>query len=85
MIAAMREACRDLARHVGRDPDELVEDWLERAAIREFDGGQSRADAERDALDELRRELAGPLAGERKGPRSAGALTAEQRDRASKK
>lgn len=28
-------------------------DWVERAAIREFDGGQSRADAERSAYEEV--------------------------------
>lgn len=27
--------------------------WTERAAIREFDGGQSRADAEQSAYDEV--------------------------------
>lgn len=27
--------------------------WNERAAIREFDGGQARADAERDAYEEV--------------------------------
>lgn len=27
--------------------------WVERAAIREFDGGQSRADAEQSAYDEV--------------------------------
>ncbi|MEM8555704.1 MAG: hypothetical protein AAGF71_12875 [Pseudomonadota bacterium] len=29
------------------------EDWLERAAIREFCGGQSRTDAERDAFTDI--------------------------------
>lgn len=73
MIAAMsREACLELARRTGRDPDAVVEDWLERAAIREFEGGQPRADAERDALADLRVELLGN-ANDRKGPRSAGA------------
>jgi hypothetical protein len=49
-----REACLELAQRTGRDPDAVVEDWLERAAIREFEGGQPRADAERDALIDLR-------------------------------
>lgn len=30
-----------------------VDDWHERAGIREFDGGQNRADAERDAYQEV--------------------------------
>lgn len=30
-----------------------VDDWHERAAIREFDGGQLRAEAERDAYQEV--------------------------------
>lgn len=29
------------------------DDWQERAAIREFDGGQPREDAERDAYEEV--------------------------------
>lgn len=33
--------------------------WEERAAIREFDGGQIRADAERDAYDEVMAEREG--------------------------
>ena len=60
----MRDACVELARTLGVDPDALVEAWAERAAIREYEGGQSRADAERDALDDIR------LA-HRIGPRSA--------------
>ncbi len=30
--------------------------WEERAAIREYDGGQSREDAERGALEDLHRK-----------------------------
>lgn len=59
-----REACIELARTLGIDADVIVEQWAERAAIREFEGGQSRADAERDALDDV-------SAQHRKGPRSA--------------
>ena len=59
-----REACIELARTLGVAEDVIVEQWAERAAIREFEGGQSRADAERDALDDVR-------AAHRKGPRSA--------------
>lgn len=62
----MRDRCIELARRIGRDPDEIVEWWAERAAIREVDGGQARADAERDAFEELRDQLE-----PRKGPRSA--------------
>lgn len=60
-----REACVELARTLGVDADALVEQWAERAAIREFEGGQSRADAEREALEDVR-------AAHRKGPQSAG-------------
>ena len=51
------QACVELARRFGLDPDDVVERWAERAAIREFEGGQDRASAERDALDDIRREL----------------------------
>jgi hypothetical protein len=37
-----------------RTDAERLFDFEERAAIREFDGGQSREDAERVARDELR-------------------------------
>jgi len=59
-----RDACLELARTLGVDAEALVEQWAERAAIREFEGGQARADAERDALDDVR-------AMHRRGPRSA--------------
>ena len=59
-----REACIELARTLGIPEDVVVEQWAERAAIREFEGGQARADAERDALDDIR-------ALHRKGPLSA--------------
>jgi len=61
-----RDACIELARTLGIDAEALVEQWAERAAIREFEGGQSRADAERAALDDVR-------AMHRRGPRSAAA------------
>lgn len=70
-----RQACLELARDLGVDADALVEQWAERAAIREFEGGQARADAERDALDDVR-------AMHRRGPRSAtvpGTAAAKQR------
>ena len=37
---------------------EVVELWMERAAIREFDGGMARADAERAALDDVKTRYA---------------------------
>jgi len=64
----METQVRELARQLGRDGDELVEWWAERAAIREVDGGQLRADAEREAFDELRSSLAEG----RRGPQRAG-------------
>ena len=48
------DAIRALARRARRDEADLVEEWSERAAIREFDGGQYRAAAEAAALDDLR-------------------------------
>jgi hypothetical protein len=51
------QACVQLARRVGLDPADVVERWAERAAIREFEGGQDRAGAERDAFDDVQREL----------------------------
>jgi hypothetical protein len=59
-----REACIELARTLGVDTDVVIEQWTERAAIREFEGNQPRALAERDALDDVRLLY-------RKGPRSA--------------
>ena len=61
----MRDQCVELAIRLGRDPEEVIEWWAERAAIREVDGGQSREDAEREAFDEVRDMLE-----HRKGPRS---------------
>jgi hypothetical protein len=63
--------CEDLARRLGRDIDDVVERWAERAAIREHDGLQPRDDAERDAFDEICSELELLVAGPRRGPRSA--------------
>jgi hypothetical protein len=53
----IRDQVLELARQFDRDGDELVEWWSERAAIREIEGGQLRADAESDAFDELRASL----------------------------
>jgi hypothetical protein len=81
-----RQACIELAERAGVDPDELVEYWEERAAIREVDGGQARDDAERAALEDMREMIAiGPwVLGKRRGPRSAVATEQQQRDRARK-
>ena len=61
-----RDACLELARSLGLDPDDVLEAWGERAAIRELDGGQPRDAAERDALEEVRAAFA-----VRKGPQAA--------------
>lgn len=65
-----RDRCSELARSAGREPADLIEWWAERAAIREVDGGQDRADAERAAFAELREAVGGYLGTDRKGPRS---------------
>lgn len=65
-------ACIELAERLGLAADPVLELWAERAAIREYEGGQSRADAEASAVDDVRIALATPIVvGERKGPRSA--------------
>jgi hypothetical protein len=72
-----REACLELARRLGVDPEAVAEDWAERAAIRELDGGMTREDAEQGALDDVRRlyGLSTLTAGDtRLGPRSAAPL-----------
>ncbi len=64
----------ELAVRLGLDPAAVLEDWAERAAIREIDGGLPRDDAERAALEDLRLhyETSTLAAGEaRLGPRSA--------------
>lgn len=48
-LAWLRENKRRLMREVWPEFDE----WEERAAIREFDGGMSRADAERAAYKDV--------------------------------
>ncbi len=44
-----------LARKSKRPTEELVELWEERAAIREFDGGKRRMEAEAYAFDDVAR------------------------------
>ncbi len=53
----IRDDVLELARQLDRDGEELLEWWSERAAIREIDGGQLRAEAEHDAFEELRASL----------------------------
>lgn len=50
----------EAVKWIGEHRDDLMrevwpayDEWNERAAIREFDGGQDRADAERDAYHEV--------------------------------
>ena len=50
------ERCAELARAVGLEPCDVMDDWDERAAIRQYDGNVSRDEAERLAfLDVLER------------------------------
>lgn len=67
--------CLELAERLGLAAETVLELWAERAAIREYEGGQSRADAEAAAVEDVRLALATPMVitGERKGPRSAAA------------
>ncbi len=53
------EACVDLARRFHRNPEDVVDWWRERAAIREFEGGQTRDEAERDELADVEALLGG--------------------------
>lgn len=41
----------------GRTPAEVYEEWENRAAIRQHDGGQSRAEAERGAVEDAEQWL----------------------------
>ncbi|MBA3394692.1 MAG: hypothetical protein H0T89_18745 [Deltaproteobacteria bacterium] len=66
-----RDACLELARCLGVDGDAVLELWNERAAIRELDGGQPRADAERDAVEDVRTTYESLASARRLGPRSA--------------
>ncbi len=77
-----RDAVLELAASAEVDPEELLEYWNERAAIRELDGGQAREDAERDAVDDLRDLLAQGswMLGDRKRPRRVDS-TPGKRDR----
>lgn len=52
-------ALESLAAEHNRNPLHVFEWFLERAAIREYDGGMSRAEAERLAVEDVRDELEG--------------------------
>jgi hypothetical protein len=70
-MTAMNE-CLALAERLGLPAETVLEQWAERAAIREYEGGQSRTDAEAGAVEDVRLALATPIVvGDRKGPRSA--------------
>lgn len=43
-----------LAKRLGLDHVELIEEWDERAAVREYDGEMSRHEAERLAAEDVR-------------------------------
>jgi nitroreductase len=61
-----------LADELGHSLDDVRDLWNERAAVREFDGGLSRAEAEHAAYD----DVAQLLRAARRGPRAAGAEAA---------
>lgn len=42
-----------IAKRSKRTIEDVTELWHERAAIREYEGGRSRRDAERDALNDV--------------------------------
>lgn len=53
---AHHAACRDIADEAGVDVTLVVEDWSHRAAIRQYDGNVTQADAERLAVDDVREQ-----------------------------
>ncbi len=48
------EQIAELARETGRDVGDLLDWWGEFAAVREYDGGYSRQEAERLAVEQVR-------------------------------
>ena len=72
-----RDACIELAKTAGRDPEDVVEWWTERAAIREHDAGSTRASAEAAALDDIRAALA---VSTRIGPKRVDSIAASSDD-----
>lgn len=55
-----------IAKRSRRTLDDVAEFWHERAAIREYDGGKSRKEAEMLALDDVANMLLGPSAVDRR-------------------
>jgi hypothetical protein len=47
----------DVLREVARWPRDLADDWEERSAIKEFSGNLPRAEAERQAYEELKHRV----------------------------
>lgn len=56
------ESIAKIARAAGRDVVELLDEWDERAAIRQYEGGVDRATAERDAVTDIEARFA-PMQG----------------------
>ena len=50
----MKDLVTELARVFGRPRDELLELLKERSAIRQYDGGMTRAEADEAAIDDVR-------------------------------
>lgn len=50
------EACAEIARAAHVDAGDVLDDWSHRAAIREYEAGVTRADAERLAVDDVREQ-----------------------------
>lgn len=48
------EAIAEIARAVGVDVSDMLDDWDHRAAVMEYDGYVSRAEAERIAVEDIR-------------------------------
>jgi hypothetical protein len=53
--ATQLDALKRIAATKRKPFEHVLESWNERAAIREYDGGQSRSDAERDAIKDVER------------------------------
>lgn len=54
-------ALAEIAKQSGRDVGELVDEWHERAAVREYLGGVTRDEAERLAVTDVRSAYAPTL------------------------
>lgn len=66
MTCAQSDRLALIARRSRRTLDDVTELWHERAAIREYDAGKSRKDAERDALDDVANIVLAPSALDRR-------------------